>query len=408
MQEHVANKWGKVGPYARRIVTIGGATFAAMLIFFLGVAVGNGQISFAHANSQNKSLPSQLDYRSVNQLYSAIRDNYDGKLTEQQLLDGLKSGLAQATGDPYTEYFNQKDAKEFNQQLEGAFTGIGAELGQDESKNLIVVAPIDGFPADKAGVRAKDAIVSIDGKSTTGMSIDDAVKKIRGESGTKVTLELVRDRKESLKLTITRAEIKVPSVEWNITDDNIGYMKITQFSEDTSTLAAEAAQEFKNKNVDGVVLDMRDNPGGLLSSAVDVSSLWLNRGTTILQEKRDGKTVKTYSATGGNVLSGIKTTVLINGGSASASEITAGALLDNKAATLVGEKSFGKGSVQQIQPLPDGGEVKITIARWYRPNGQNIDKKGIEPTKKIVLTDDDYTQNRDPQKDAAVQELLAE
>lgn len=408
MQKHATTDSGKKQPYLRRVIMIGGATFAAVLIFSLGIAVGNGQISFSSASSQNKSLPAQLDYRSVNQLYSAIRENYDGKLSEQQLLDGIKSGLAQATGDPYTEYFNKEDAQEFNQQLEGSFTGIGAELGQDEDKNLIVVAPIDGFPADKAGVRAKDAIVSIDGKSTSGMSIDDAVKKIRGESGTKVTLELVRNREETLKLTITRAEIKVPSVEWNVTDGNIGYMKITQFSDDTTTLATQAAQEFRDKDVKGVVLDMRDNPGGLLNSAVDVSSLWLPKGTTVLQEKRDGKVIRTYSATGNDILKGIKTTVLINSGSASASEITAGALLDNKAATLIGEKSFGKGSVQQIQPLPDGAEVKITIARWYRPNGQNIDKKGIEPTKKVELTDDDYAQDRDPQKDAAVQALQNE
>ena len=408
MQKHETTDSGQKQSYLRRVIIIGGATFGAVVIFALGIAVGNGQISFSSASSQNKSLPAQLDYRTVNQLYSAIRENYDGKLTEQQLLDGIKTGLAQATGDPYTEYFNKEDAKEFNQQLEGSFTGIGAELGQDEDKNLIVVAPIDGFPADKAGVRAKDAIVSIDGKSTSGMSIDDAVKKIRGESGTKVTLELVRDRKETLKLTITRAEIKVPSVEWSVTDDNIGYLKITQFSDDTTALATQAAQEFRAKNVKGVVLDMRDNPGGLLNSAVDVSSLWLPRGTTVLQEKRDGKVIRTYSATGNDILKGIKTTVLINGGSASASEITAGALLDNKAATLIGEKSYGKGSVQQIQPLPEGAEVKITIARWYRPNGQNIDKKGIEPTKKIVLTDDDYAHDRDPQKDAAVQELRSE
>jgi carboxyl-terminal processing protease len=408
MQKHETTDSGKKQPYLRRVIMIGGAAFAAVLIFALGIAVGNGQISFSSASSQNKSLPAQLDYRSVNQLYNAIRENYDGKLTEQQLLDGIKSGLAQATGDPYTEYFNKKDAQEFNQQLEGAFTGIGAELGQDEDKNLIVVAPIDGFPADKAGIRAKDAIVSIDGKSTSGMSIDDAVKRIRGENGTKVELELVRDRKETLKLTITRAEIKIPSVEWSVTDDNIGYMKITQFSDDTTTLATQAAQEFRDKNVKGVVLDMRDNPGGLLNAAVDVSSLWLPKGTTVLQEKRDGKVVRTYSATGNDILKSIKTTVLINGGSASASEITAGALLDNKAATLIGEKSFGKGSVQQIQPLPDGAEVKITIARWYRPNGQNIDKKGIEPTKKIELTDDDYAQDRDPQKDAAVQTIVGE
>lgn len=406
MQKQFAQYVQKIRSHrVSRGVKVGGVAVLMLVVFALGIGVGNGSLVISGVASQNGQLPNSLDYSSVNQLYQAIKTNYDGKLTEQQLLDGMKTGLAEATGDPYTEYFNAKDAKDFNAQLQGSFTGVGAELGQDGDKNLIVVAPIDGSPAAKAGLRAQDIIVKIDGKSTAGMSIDDAVKKIRGEKDTKVTLDIIRNKSEAISLTITRADIKVPSVTSKILDDNIGYLQITQFSDDTASLAQKAAQNFKDNNVKGVILDMRDNPGGLLDAAVHVSSLWLPEGKTILQEKRGGKVITTYKAEGNDILNGIPTTVLINSGSASAAEITAGALGDNKVATLIGEKSYGKGSVQQIQELQGGAEVKVTVARWYRPNGQNIDKKGIKPDQTVKMTDDDYKNGTDPQKDAAIAKL---
>ena len=411
MQKHIARYAKKVRPYVSRMNTwakVAGLVAAALLIFVCGVGVGSGSISFSGVSSQNSTLPSRLNYASIDQVYQAIKTNYDGKLTEQQLLDGMKKGLAEATGDPYTEFFNTADAKDFNNQLQGSFTGIGAELGQDSSKNLVVVAPIDGFPAAKAGLRAQDMITSIDGKSTTGMSVDDAVNRIRGKKGTTVTLKVLRDKSDTLTLTITRDDIKIPSVNYKILDDNIGYMQITQFSDDTASLATKAANEFKSKNVKGVILDMRDNPGGLLSAAVDVSSLWLPENETVLQEKRGGQVVNTYKAEGNPVLNNMPTMVLINGGSASAAEITAGALHDNGVATLIGEKSYGKGSVQQIVQLSGGAEIKVTVARWYRPNGQNIDKKGIQPDQTVKMTDDDYKNGNDPQKQTAIDKLLGQ
>ncbi|HSW99030.1 MAG TPA: S41 family peptidase [Candidatus Saccharimonadales bacterium] len=385
----------------------GGITVAAVAvvvgIFSLGVAVGDGRVSFSKLSNENASLPATLDYSTVTQVYNSLRTNYDGKLDTTKLLDGMKAGLVQAAGDPYTEYFNAGGTKDFNDQLSGTFSGIGAELGQDAQGNLQVVSPIDGTPAANAGLKAQDIIAEIDGRSTSGMSIDEAVSKIRGQKGTKVTLKVIRNKTDTLTLTITRDDIKVPSVTSKILDNNIGYIKINQFGADTSGLAEKAAQDFKDKNVKGVVLDMRGNPGGLLDAAVNVSSLWLPGGKTILQEKRGGEVVSTETSTGNDILNGIPTAVLIDEGSASASEITAGALHDNGVATLFGVKSYGKGSVQQVISLPNNTEMKVTIARWYRPNGQNIDKKGITPDNVVAISADDVKAGNDPQKDAAVQ-----
>ncbi len=396
----------KLHKFAFSTTKIAGIVVAVMVIFSAGVGVGNGAIAIGNAkNDQNKDLPADLDYSSVEQLYDTLRSKYDGNLTTQQLLDGLKTGLANAGGDPYTVYLNAKDAEDFNKELNGTFSGIGAELGQDANKNLLVVAPIAGFPAAKAGLRPQDLIVAIDGKSTAGLSIEEAVTKIRGPKGTQVKLRVLRDKKEDLNFTLTREDIKIASVKHEILEGNIGYLQITQFNDDTTELAQKAAQEFKDKNVKGVLVDLRGNPGGRLTAAVDVTSLWLPEGKTILQEKRGGLIVATSTANGQNTLQGIPTAVLINAGSASASEIMAGALKDNGVATLYGIKSFGKGSVQQIAQLPGGGELKVTIARWYRPNGQNIDKKGIGPDKEVKMTDDDFKNKLDPQKDAALEFL---
>jgi carboxyl-terminal processing protease len=390
----------------KKIFKLAGIGVLVGAVFLAGLGIGNGAIHFGYApNANNKSLPENLDYSSVEQLYDLLKSNYDGKLDQQALIDGLKSGLTKAARDPYTQYFNADEAKKFNAELSGSFTGIGAELGQDKDGNLIVVAPIEGFPASKAGLRAQDVIVSINGETTNGLTINEAVTRIRGPKNTKVTLRVLRNKSEDLSLTITRADIKVPSVKWEVLDGKIGYLKINQFSDDTTVLANRAAQEFTAAGVKSVVLDMRDDPGGLLNAAVDVAGIWLPAGKVVLQEKQGGVTTNTYTASGDAVLQDLPTVVLINKGSASASEIVAGALRDNKVATLYGEKTYGKGSVQKINQLPGGAEVKITVARWYRPNGENIDKKGISPDKEIKLTEDDMTKQRDPQKDEAIKYL---
>lgn len=378
-------------------------TLVSVIIFTLGWLGGSGRISLGGYGTENRSLPNSLDYSSVDVIYRTIRAKFDGTLDESKLLDGLKTGLANATEDPYTEYFNAKDAKDFYGELDGTFEGIGAELGKDDNNNIIVIAPLAGYPAETAGLRPKDVIAGIDGKVTSGMTISDAVSLIRGEAGTDVKLTIVRDGDQQLDISITRASISIPSVKSEIRD-GVGILTISRFGDDTTSLATKAAQEFKNQNVKGVVLDLRGDPGGLLQAAVNVSSLWL-KDKTVLTERRDGKIIQSYKSAGTPVLLGMPTVVLIDGGSASASEITAGALRDNEVATLIGVQSFGKGSVQEPVNLVDGSLLKVTIARWYTPSGNNIDKQGITPDKKIEMTEDDYKNKLDPQMDAALEQL---
>ena len=391
----------KRGRWKRVLLTVVGAS----AIFLFGWGIGSGRITFSAFNtldSQNSTLPANLNMASVQEVYDALRDNYDGELDVEKLLDGMKNGLAQATGDPYTEYLNKEQAQDFRNDLNGTFSGIGAELGK-EGDNIVVVSPIAGYPAQKAGLQAKDIIVSIDDKPTASMTLSEAVSNIRGPSGTQVKLKVIQDGAEK-DITITRENITIPSVKWEV-KDGIGYMTISTFSEETPTLAAQAARDFKNQNVKGVVVDVRGNPGGLLDSSVDIASLWLPKGAPVLSEKRGGKVVKSYEATGNSLLKGVPTVVLIDESSASASEILAGALQDNKVATLIGVNSYGKGSVQNLIPLTHGGVLKVTIARWYTPEGQNIDKEGIAPDQKVDRTVDDVKAGRDPQKDAATKEL---
>ncbi len=378
-----------------------------LVVFGFGYLVGDSKVSLGtdriFRQSVQKADAGALEYGGVEELYAKLKEGYDGQLEASKLEDGLKAGLVEAAGDPYTEYLNTEASKEFEEQLSGSFEGIGAELGK-ENGSIIIISPIEGFPAQKAGVRARDIIVKINDESAYDISITDAVKKIRGPKGTSVKLQIARDGKP-LDFEITRDQINLPSVKTEVTPENIGIIKISRFGEDTTQLVQQAAVDFKSKNVKGVVLDMRGNPGGLLDASVGVSSVWLSNGKTILEEKRDGKVVKSFSAKGTPTLLGVPTVVLIDEGSASASEITAGALRDNNAATIIGQKSYGKGSVQEVRTLDDGGVLKVTVARWFTPSGSNIDKEGIEPDQKVEITEADISSSKDPQKQAAIDKL---
>lgn len=384
-----------------------GLIFAGVLLFVFGLFVGQGRISFTSIGSGDTAKSSKLDYSELDALYNSLVKNYNGTLTSDQIMDGLKHGMAESAGDPYTVYMSAKESEDFNGSLQGTISGIGAKLEQDEDKNVVVAAPLAGSPAEAAGLRAKDIITSVDKKSVAGMSVSEVVKRIRGEKGTKVTVSIIRDKSESLTFTITRDTIKIPSVVTKtLSDGQIGYIQVSQFSDDTDELIEKAADTFQSQGIKKVVLDLRDNPGGEVTTAVNLSSLWLKSGDTIVQQRKGSKVVDTQYATSLNTFRGVQTVVLINAGSASASEITALALRDYKAATIIGEQSYGKGVVQQLISFGDGSALKVTVAKWYSPNGTNIDKKGITPDRVVKYTEDDYKNGTDPQLDAATAYLL--
>lgn len=399
MQDGKSNRWKFIRKVTLKRVAL---VWVGLALFSAGVLLGQGRLGVTSKYVSRTNLPASLDYSQVDTVYKALKDNYDGTLTEKQVIEGLKHGLAKSTKDPYTEFFTADESKQFNNDLQGTISGIGAKLDLDQDGYVTVVAPISGSPAEAAGLKAKDIITTVDGKSTSGMTTNEAVLKIRGKKGTKVTISVVRDRKQQLEFTIVRDDIHVPSVESKILDGNVGYLQVSQFSDDTDELARAAAQSFVDKGVTNVILDLRDNPGGEVSSAVGLCSLWLERSEVVVQQKRGNSTVDTQRATGDEpLLRAMKTVVLVNNGSASASEITALALRDYRQAQLVGEQTYGKGVVQQLLPFSDGSSLKVTIAKWYSPKGTNIDQKGIKPDQLVKPTDDDITNKNDVQLQTA-------
>ena len=345
-----------------------------------------------------KTSSDTLDLKSVQDTYRQLKANYDGSLDTGALVDGASRGLVAAAGDRYTVFMDKKESAEFEKELSGEVSGIGAEIGvrSGEPKILRVIPEA---PAEKAGVQAGDQIIGINDESAKGMTAEDAAKSIRGDEGTSVKLTLKRGD-ETKEFTITRAKVSDPSVRSSV-QNGVGILTISRFDGETGTLARQAAEDFKKQNVRGVVLDLRDNGGGYLEAAKDVAGIWLNN-KVVVTEKSGGKVTDTINSAGSPVLEGVKTVVLVNGGSASASEIVAGALQDHKAATLVGEKTFGKGTVQKLVPLADGRQLKVTVARWYTPGGKNITKEGISPDTKVQLTSSDSDAGKDPQLEAAL------
>jgi carboxyl-terminal processing protease len=345
----------------------------------------------------------ELDYAGLNEVYRTVLDNYDGEIDKAALIEGAKRGLVAGLGDDYTVYFSAAEADEFQDSLEGSFEGIGAELANRDGK-LTIASVIDGAPAQKAGLKTGDIIGRVDETDTLDWQPDPAVKIIRGERGTSVHLTIIRDG-EIKQFDIVRDKVTDPSVKYEIID-GVGYMRISRFADGTTAqLAKEAAKKFQDAAVKGVVLDLRGNSGGYVDAANEVAGLWVKRGDLVVTEKTGDRVVDESRASGNNILGGLPTVVLIDGGSASASEILAGALRDDVGAKLAGTKSFGKGSVQIMKELTGGAQLKITIAKWFTPAGKNIDKSGIEPDEVIEFDDEQYQQGVDNQKQAAL-ELL--
>jgi len=339
-----------------------------------------------------------IDLSSVQKTYQELIANYDGKLDTQKLIYGANRGLVEAAGDPHTVYMDPDETKEFDKSLSGQIGGgIGAEIGLRNNKPTII-KPLENSPAQKAGIKAGEAIVKVNDEASSDWSVEKVVSKIRGEVGTSVKLTLLSDGK-TREVSVVRQNIVSPAVESEI-DGEIGILKVNRFGDDTVSLARKYASEFVEKGVKKVILDLRNNPGGTVGAAQGLLGIWLDNQIA-MTERRGSEIVKTLRTTGAPILGNMKTVVLINGNSASASEITAGALREYGKAMLVGQKSYGKGSVQIVLGLPGGSQMKVTEARWYTPKGKNIDKTGIEPDVKVDLSSDDVNNNVDPQMDKA-------
>lgn len=341
-------------------------------------------------------------------VFSKLKEKYVDaeKLTNEDLLYNSIKGMLSATDDPYTVFMDPEENKAFDEDIEGTFEGIGAELGIKQGI-LTVVSPLKDSPAEKAGLRVGDKILKVNDESTADMSIDDAVSRIRGKDGTEVKLTVYRAESEekTKEIIVTRGVITVESVTLEMKDNNIAYFNVVRFGDDTAIVFNRLLKEVPGETK-GIIVDLRNNPGGYLDVAIDLSSLMLPDGkVVVIEEDKEGKKKNFYSR-GGDKLSAIKTVVLINEGSASASEILAGALRDNRDnVTLVGKRSYGKGSVQELIDLPNKTSVKITVARWLTPKGEQINEKGINPDIEVELTDEDYENNRDPQLDKALEML---
>lgn len=378
-------------------VVMGLAFLGVALIGYLAGSVNTGALRNSWASLTGVE---QIDLSSVEETYYALRNNFDGELDTEALIQGANKGLVDAADDQYTVYLNAQAAEEFNNDLTGNIGGgIGVEIGL-RSDQPTVVRVLQDNPAEKAGVRVNDMIIGVNDEDAIGWSVSDVVEKVRGEAGTSVKLTVLRSGEEK-SFSITREQVNNPSAYGEVRD-GVGILTITRFDDDTATLARTIARDFKSQNVKGVVLDLRGNGGGYVTAAQDVASIWLDN-KVVVTERRGGQVTEELKSGSNPILNGVQTVVLVNESSASASEIVAGALRDHKAATLVGETTFGKGSVQKLVNLSHNAILKVTIARWYTPAGVNISETGIKPDKEVTRSSEDFNAGKDPQLDAALQ-----
>ncbi len=351
----------------------------------LGVSLTMGQGVVGARDSSGDVLP--LDQlRTFSDVFARIKRNYVEEVTDEELLEhairGMLSGL-----DPHSSYLNTEQFNELRIGTSGEFGGLGIEVGMEDGF-VKVVSPIDDTPAQRAGMQTGDLIIRLDDKPVKGLSLNEAVKLMRGKPGSDIVLTVVRDGEDKpLRVTITRAVIQVTSVRNRILEDGFGYVRVSHFQTKTTADMVKAIEKMKadaDGKLDGLVLDLRNNPGGVLSAAVGISDAFLNEGLIVYTDGREKDSRLRYSASQGDVLDGAPLVVLVNGGSASASEIVAGAMQDHGRGVVMGNKTFGKGSVQTIQNLANGGAVKLTTARYYTPSGRSIQAEGIDPD---IVTD---------------------
>ncbi|MFH1036768.1 MAG: S41 family peptidase [Patescibacteria group bacterium] len=353
--------------------------------------------------------PSDVDLSLLWETWNELENKYvdKGDLDVQKMIFGAISGMVSSLGDPYTIFFSPDESKIFKEDVRGIFEGVGMEVGVRNGQ-LQIIAPLENTPAQRAGLRAGDKILEIDGTSTSGMTSEVAVSLIRGKRGTDVKLLIMREGwEESKEFVLTRELIEIPSLKLEIREiggERVAYLTLYQFSENASFDFNVAANNILNSSAKKIILDLRNNPGGYLEVAQFIAGWFLPEGQVVVTEDfGSGKIKQDYKADGPSDFADYPMVVLINEGSASASEILAGALRDNRNIQLIGQKSFGKGSVQELIDLSDGASVKITVAKWLTPKGVLITDVGLEPDVSVEITDQDYEEGKDPQLDKAIE-----
>ena len=367
--------------------------------------------------NQNQGNTQNVDFSLFWKVWNDLQAKYvdKSKLDVQQMVYGAIQGMVNSVGDPYTVFFPPTQAKQFSDEISGAFGGVGMEIDVKDNV-LTVVAPLPDTPAAKAGIKTGDKIVKINGTSTQGVAADEAVTQIRGKIGTKVTVTIQTGTATPRDITMTRDTIKVPTVVWkniNQNGKNIAYIQAYEFNSNIVDQFKKAIGEIEKSNpkTDGIIIDLRNNPGGLLDSAINIAGYFVPKGETVVSEVFGDGTKNNYTADGTDELAKYPTVILVNGGSASASEILSGALHDDAHIKLIGEKTFGKGVVQELEDLDNGSSFKVTVARWFTPAGVNIQKQGIMPDISVPLTDDQKKNiifgdlNTDPQLQKALDVL---
>lgn len=388
-----------------------GLVFLAIIVFYSGFGLGlssGGSVSYSgnwEGLSQINSSRNKVDFDLFWDVWDTLQESYiEAPVSEEDLVRGAISGMVEASGDPYTQYFDPEMAELFNQDISGSFFGIGAEIGLRDDL-ITVIAPLSGSPAEEAGLRAGDKILAVDGEETYGWNVTEAVQKIRGDKGAEVVLTVYTPGEESEReVSIIRNEINIDSVSLEIVD-NVAVIEISQFSEDTYSQFNQVVQDVLALEIDGIILDLRNNPGGLLDQAIGIADFWID-GKLVVTEAFKDTEIPMFARPGAR-LSGIQTVVLVNGGSASGSEIVAGALKDYNLARIIGEQTFGKGSVQNYRELSDGSAIKITVAKWLTPRGNSISEIGIEPDELVELTLEDLNEGKDPQLESALDYIEA-
>ena len=385
-------------------VNLGTTIFSSIITLAIGIFLGsnwnNLYLQFSPYINPAQKVTSNIKWDDLNEVYSQISSNFDGSIDKTKLIEGAKKGLTAALDDPYTVYYDSKEAAEFKSDLKGEIkeAGVGVEM-MKQGDYVVVTRTLPNNPARKAGVHAGDVIFAINGEEVWDKDTEIIASKLRGPSGEKVKLTIARDKQ---KLDFELVREKINNVSADITyQDKTAIISVYRFSEDTGTLVQSFTKDFKNKGINKVILDLRNNGGGYVTAARDLLSLWID-GDKILTQKSAtiGQTI-TYAKRGEATLKDMKTIVLVNNATASASEIVAGALKDYKKATILGTKTYGKGVVQTMLELSGGSLLKITTAHWYTPEGQTINKTGISPDVEVERSYSDINSGKDPQLDKA-------